>query len=221
MKITIIEDEKNLADKTAIKLRKNGFWVKVYYSVLGFKKDILFPSDLYIIDIKLKDGDGFELINFLRKVKRINSPIIITSWFWDDENIIYWLDLWADDYITKPFSPEELLARIRAIIRRNYKVEKSTILTHKNLSYDFSKKLLKINDDEIDLRSKELNLVELILLNKGRIVTKAEIINSVWWEKEPTKISDNNLNVTLANIRKKLWEDFNLKTQVNKGYLLE
>lgn len=221
MKITIVEDERILANKVKSILKNRGFWVNIYHDIKSFKENILYPSDLYLIDIKLPDWNGFELINYIRNIKKINSPIIITSWLWNDENIVYWLDLWADDYLQKPYSLEELLARIRSIIRRKYKIEDNYVINHKNISYDFSKKILKINWKEIELRSKELNLVELVLLNKWKFLSKTEIINSVWWEKDPLNITDNNINVTISNIRKKIWKDFNLKTKINKWYILE
>ncbi|MDD3646441.1 MAG: response regulator transcription factor [Candidatus Gracilibacteria bacterium] len=221
MKISIIEDEKILASKTEIKLKRNGFSVEVFNDIKSFKKNLVFQSDLYIIDISLPDGDGLELIQWLREEKNIDSPIIITSGYGDKERKVYGLNIGADDYLEKPYSPEELIARIRSAIRRGYKIKQSSKLYYKDVVLDLTKNKITKSGIEIELTSREMQFVEIMIYNAGKLITKAQIINSVWGEYDPSLVSDNNVNVTISRVRKKLGDDFKLKTYINKGYILE
>lgn len=221
MYITIIEDEKVLSNNISKKLLKNWFNTKIINSYNDFINQSSIESDLYVIDISLRDWNGFDIIKYLREDKDINSPIIITSWYTDAERKIYWLDLWADDYLAKPFTAEELIARIRALLRRSYKVSWNSKASYNGFIYDIKNKKIKKDWIEIDLTPAELKLAEFLLFNVWKLISKEQLINSVWWEYDLTKITDNNINVTVSKLRKKLWDDFKLKTLVNKGYILQ
>ncbi len=223
MNIAIIEDNIDMSELVSKKLNKYWYITKTYNS----KKDFLLDSnrifDLYIIDISLwtqKNNEWFSIINNLRE-QNINSPIIIISWYDNLEKKIYWLDIWADDYIVKPFSPKELLARIRTIIRRNTKCSNSSIIKYNNLEYSLTSKELKVNWEIFKLPKKELIMLELFLLNQNKLISKLKLINYVWWNIDSMLISDNNINVTLSNIRRKFWNNIKIKTMVNSGYVLE
>lgn len=221
MYITIIEDEKVLSNNISKKLLKNWFNTKIINSYNDFINQSSIESDLYVIDISLRDWNGFDIIKYLREDKDINSPIIITSWYTDAERKIYGLDLWADDYLAKPFTAEELIARIRALLRRSYKVSWNSKASYNGFIYDIKNKKIKKDWIEIDLTPAELKLAEFLLFNIWKLISKEQLINSVWWEYDLTKITDNNINVTVSKLRKKLWDDFKLKTLVNKGYILQ
>lgn len=222
MKISIIEDEKILASRTAIKLKRNWFSVEIFNSYNDFQKNYSYNADLYIIDISLWDWSWFDIIKWLRENKKSESPIIITSWYNDDEKKIYWLNIWADDYLAKPYSPDELLARIRALIRRSYKITNSSKnIIYKDINYDISRKELTKNWEIIYLTASELKLVELMILNIWKLVEKNKVISSVWWWYNPIDVSDNTINVTISRVRKKLWKEFKFKTLINKWYILE
>ncbi len=221
MHITIVEDEKILSKNISKKLNKNWFNTKIFNSYTEFINTDFINSDLYIIDIWLIDWSWFDIIDHLRNKKNIESPIIITSWYSDPDKKIYWLDLWADDYLCKPFSSEELIARIRALLRRSYKVKLSSNITYKNFTYDTSKKTITKDSITLNFSSLELKLIEYFLFNIWQLITKTELINSVWWEYDLLKVSDNTINVTLSKIRKKLWNEFILKTIINKWYILK
>ncbi|MDD2871094.1 MAG: response regulator transcription factor [Candidatus Gracilibacteria bacterium] len=221
MYITIIEDEKVLSNNISKKLLKNGFNTKIINSYNDFINQSSIESDLYVIDISLRDGNGFDIIKYLREDKDINSPIIITSGYTDAERKIYGLDLGADDYLAKPFTAEELIARIRALLRRSYKVSGNSKASYNGFIYDIKNKKIKKDGIEIDLTPAELKLAEFLLFNVGKLISKEQLINSVWGEYDLTKITDNNINVTVSKLRKKLGDDFKLKTLVNKGYILQ
>lgn len=222
MKITIIEDDIKLAEKIAKKLKRNNYIVAIYNSMEDFSKSFKDNSDLYIIDLNLwkSSDEWFEIIKWLRQDKRVKNPIIITSWYNETEKKIYWLDLWADDYLAKPFSSSELIARIRALLRRNSE-EKSSIIKYKNFEFDTtSKSLIKWLNNETFLTKKEIMLTELFILNKDKMISRNKLITSIWWDYDWTWVSDNTINVTFFNLRKKLWINFNIRTIVGEWYIL-
>lgn len=221
MLISIIEDENLLATNIAKKLEKNSHSVNIFNNISDFKnsKNIIF--DLYIIDISLPDWNWFNVIKWLRETKKITNPIIITSWYNDTDKKVYWLNIWADDYIAKPFSPEELIARINAVLRRTKKASVNTIIKHNDIKYDLKEKILTKGKNIIELNKKEIEILELFLENKWKLITKTKVINLIWWDYESRYVTDNTINVTISRLRKKLWTSFNLVTLVRKWYKLE
>jgi len=220
MHITIIEDEKILSKNISKKLIKNWFNTKIFNSYKDFINTDTFVADLYIIDLSLIDWSWFDIIKIIREDKQIDSPIIITSWYSDPEKKIYWLDLWADDYLSKPFSSEELLARIRALLRRSYKVSTNSDIKYKDLIYKVDNKSIIKNWENIVLTSHEIQFIEYMIYNIWKLVTKEEIMISVWWAYDPLDVTDNNINVLISKVRKKLWNSFDLKTIVGQWYIL-
>lgn len=221
MLIAILEDEQLLAKNIKKKLEKNGYLVNIFNDISSIKNNIDSKYDLYIVDISLPDWDWLEFIKYLREIKKINSPIIITSGYNDIDKKVYWLGLGADDYLSKPFSPEELLARINALIRRAYKTIDTSIIKYRNFTYNPRNKEMKKWSNIIDLNKKELEIIEIFLLNRWRLITKSKIIDSIWWDYDDLSVSDNTINVTISRIRKKLGDSFNLITIVRQWYKLE
>jgi len=221
MHITIIEDEKILSNNIAKKLNRNWYNTKVFNSYNEFINENNLDSDLYVIDISLTDWSWFDIIKHIRKNRENKTPIIITSWYWDIEKKIYWLDIWADDYLAKPYSIEELEARIRALLRRSYENINNSEITYNDLVLNLKEKLIRKNWEVIDLTSKEIQFVEYMMFNVWKIVKKIDLINSVWWKFDEIDVTDNTINVTISKIRKKLWESFKLKTMINRWYMLE
>lgn len=222
MLIAILEDEDLLAKNTAKKLAKYWYTVNVFNNISSIKtNNNLLKYDLYIVDITLPDWSWLDFIKYLRDTKKINSPIIITSAYNDIDKKVYWLSLWADDYLSKPFSPDELIARINALVRRAYRKPDAQIIKYKDFSYDTENKSLKKWNKEIELNKKELELVELLLNSKWNLITKNKITSSIRWDYESLLVSDNTINVTISRIRSKLWDSFKLKTLIGKWYKLE
>lgn len=223
MNISIIDDERILADKTSKKLQKHWYSVNVYHSCRDFFNAYFVESDLYIIDLGLWDGSGFDIIKWLRSEKESKAPIIITSAYADSEKKIYGLDIWADDYMTKPFFPDELLARVKAQLRRNSEqmTSKDENLTYENIVFETNSGIVKVSWKEVRLTKKETQLIHLFLSHAWKLIPKNKIIFSVWDSTDFTSVSDNTINVTVSKIRKKIGKKFKLKTRVNEGYILE
>lgn len=221
MLITIVDDEKVLSEKISKKLKLNWYSVNVYNSYNEFllQANSLEITDLFILDLSLWDWSWFDIIKHLRNTKNIKAPIIIISWYWDTQNIIFWLDLWADDYITKPILPDVLLARVRAILRRPTDIKEQWILIYKNLVLHLEKKELYYNKVLVDLKPKEFLIIEFLIKNKWKLIEKSQLISYVRWEKQD--VTDNTINVTMANVRKKFWDDFSFSTVKWFGYFLD
>lgn len=222
MKIIIIEDEKVLASKIAKKLKFLGFNVKIFNDIDSFMKSIDIQADLYIIDVLLSDWVWFSILDYIRKNKKYSNPVIMISWFESVENKIYSLNTWADDFIMKPFSPDELIARINAIMRRNSHINpQKEDINYKNIKYSYIEHKVLKDWVEINLWFKEKQIVEYFIKNKWKIITRNELIKDIWWEYDKNFVSDNNINVTLCKIRKKLWNEFQLETLHSEWYKLK
>lgn len=223
MKITIIEDDIDLADSIEKKLVRVGYNVSIFNSKSELLSNHKLESDVYIIDLNLwkSDTEWFEIINWLKKVKNINSPIIITSGYSETEKKIYWLDIWADDYLSKPYFLEELLARIRAVLRRDSD-NKSSIIKYKNIEFDLKAwNIISPEYKKIKFTNRELMLIEFFMLNKNKIIPRNDLTVSIWWSYDWIWVTDNTINVTFYNLRKKLWKEFNLTTLVWKWFILK
>jgi len=221
MIITIIEENRVLSNILHTNVIKNWYNTKIIGNCADFLNDIYINSDLFIIWSFDIENHGNEIIKYIRKNSFTNSPIIVIWCQNDSKKIVNILNIWADDYLNTPYCCNELLARIRALIRRSYKITYNSKLIYKNIIYYSTEKVLRKKWINIKLTSRELQLAEFILSNIWKLITKEQLINSVWWEYDLSNITDNNINVTISNLRKKLWENFKLKTLVNRWYILE
>ncbi len=178
-------------------------------------------SELYIIDISLGDGTGFDIIHWLRDTKRSGAPIIIASGYGDSEKIIYGLNIGADEFLIKPVIPEELIARVKAMLRRPANYIDSTIVKYNDMEFDLTTKEIRIGKQKIRLSKNESLLFEAFVVNQGKIVSREKILADVWGSHNFTDISDNTINVTLSNVRKKLGGRFKPRAIYNYGYQLD
>lgn len=221
MNISIIDDNRILASRIKKRLEKDLFSVKLFSWLQDFKINHKLQADLYLIDLWLWDWSWFDLIKYIREDKKSHIPIIIISSYNDEDKKIYWLNLWADDYLSKIFSTKELIARIRAVLRRKSKIENNNVLRYKNITFDLNIKSLMRWKQKVYLTTKENKLVYLFMSNIWNLILKADIIATVWWDYESIWITDNNINSTLSSLRKKMWKKFKLLTIINEWYMLE
>lgn len=210
MHICIIEDEEILNEKIVKKLENNWFLASGYTSYKQFLQYGDTLSDLYIIDISLWDGSGFDIIRYLRE-QWCSSPIIILSGYSDSEKIIYGLNIGADDYMTKPFIPEVLIARVQALLRRPKNIVETEVLEYKNIKLIPSSWLVELNNQPIHLSRKEFFILELLMKSPGEYIDREEFISKIWWSNKE-EITNNNINVTLLKLRRKLWENVHIET---------
>lgn len=205
-RILVIEDEVNILNILKTVLQAHDY--TVIKAENGMSAKMMFAShmpDLVILDLGLPDIDGEELIPFIREVSQV--PIIVLSARSDESDKVSALDLGANDYITKPFGTEELLARVRAVLRNSRssnQYEAKDKMRLQDLIVDFDKRLITFKGNEVKLTNTEYKIVELLVLNLGKVLTYNEIIRNIWGYNDEGSIK--KLQVNIANIRKKLNE---------------
>ncbi|HOJ85776.1 MAG: heavy metal response regulator transcription factor [Elusimicrobiales bacterium] len=221
MKILLIEDEKKISNFIKKGLEEENYLVDTAFNGKdGFEIAVSAPYDLIIMDLMLPYINGFDLCKKLRE-SGVNTPILMLTVRDSVEDKVKGLDSGADDYLTKPFAFEELLARIRALLRKRNIVEK-TILKIDDLEMDLISHKVKRGGKEIILTSKEYALLEYLLRNKGKIVTRTMIYQNVWDIGFDTET--NVIDVFVNYLRKKIDGNGSKKlihTIRGKGYMLQ
>ncbi len=222
-KILIVEDEEPLTIMLRYNLEKEGFAVKIFMDgsdVDSYVKDD--PPDLAVIDWMLPSVSGIELIRRLRarpETKRL--PIIMLTARGEEPERVRGLAAGADDYIVKPFSVPELLARIRALLRRMSPQRLLTILTIGDIQLDREKKRISRAGREISLGPTEFRLLEFLMENPGRVYSRAQLLNSVWGQE--IYIDERTVDVHIGRLRKALnrrTESDPIRTVRGSGYAL-
>lgn len=179
-KILIVEDEKQMADFINLELKHEGYDVDICYDgEQGYEKALKTDYDIILLDVMIPKINGMEVLRRLRTKK--DTPIIMLTAKGDITDKVNGLDTGADDYLTKPFEIEELLARIRVIFRRrDKKVDKEKIIQVADLKLDLEKKQLSRSDKKIELTKKEYELLEYLMKNNGIVISREKIIEEVW-----------------------------------------
>ena len=222
MRILVVEDDKKIASFISKGLREAGFAVDVAHDgVDGLHLGLSEPYDAAVMDIMLPGLDGLSLIERLR-VKRITTPVIILSAKRSVDDRVKGLQSGGDDYLTKPFSFSELLARIQALIRRSTRTSEPSTLTAGGLRLDLLTRQAQRDNQDISLPSREFALLEYLVRNKGRIVSKTSILEHVYdYSFDP---QTNVVDVLVCRLRNKIDRDFEQKmihTVRGMGYVLK
>lgn len=219
-RILLIDDDQGLIVVTKEMLVDGGYRV----ATAGTAEEALRaiqtnPPDLIISDINLPGLSGLKLCEILKGDSRTDTlPLILLTQLGGENDKVRGLKTGADDYLTKPFSHKELLARVEALIRRTrYAGVVARRLEHKNLLVDLDARVITLNGKSLDLRRKEYELLVLLLQNKGRLVTKEFITEALW--KGESIVTSNTLSVHLKNLREQLgpYRDC-IETLVGEGY---
>ncbi len=201
LNILVIEDETRLADALGHILEGAGYIVDVVYDgedAFSYGMNSLY--DAILLDVMLPKRNGFDVAKDLRR-NGINTPIIMLTARSTKEDIIQGLDNGADDYITKPFEPEELLARVRAVTRRQGEVVLNE-LSFGDIELDLSSRELSCGTKSVNLSQKEFDVLSLLMTNSGQTVTKDMLIAKIWGVESDAV--DNNVEAYISFLRKKL-----------------
>ena len=215
--ILIVEDEKEIREGVSEYLAEVGY--SVISAEDGMQAIELFKNnkiDLVILDIMLPKANGFVVLNKIRQES--NVPVIMLTAMSDDYTQIMSFDEKADDYITKPFSIIVLHKRIEALLRRGVKVSENKKWFYGDIEIDFEGYSARKNGENIDLKPKEIKLIELLLKYEGKVLTRAQILDNLWRIEEAP--NDRVIDVYIKNIRKKLLLDC-IVTVKGIGYKFE
>ena len=218
MKIFIIEDEPAIREELEQLLGKYGYDCVSSDDFQNIGETALdAQADLILLDINLPYQDGSQVCRSIRQ--KSNVPIIILTSRNTDFDELMGLNIGADDFVSKPYNGQVLLARIQKILARTYEVQSNTLLTHKGLTLNLLRATISHNGNEKELTKNELGILRLLMLNKGNIIPRDAIIDELWQSEE--FIDENTLNVNVVRLRKKLAEiglpDY-LETKRGMGY---
>lgn len=226
MNILVLDDEKEIADLVEVYLKNENYNVyKFYNSNEAIKCIENVKLDLAILDVMIAEVDGFELCKLIRD-RNLNFPIIMLTAKIDDRDKITGLTLGADDYMTKPFNPLELVARVKSALRRytryNEKKDEDSICIN-GLEIQKEKHKCLLYEKEIDLTPLEFDILLYLASNKGNVVSSEELFEKVW--KEKYLDNNNTVMVHIRRIREKLNDDTKnpkyIKTVWGVGYKVE
>lgn len=222
MKILIIEDEYSLADAIAETLKKENFTVNIVTNGIDGEDEALTNLyDLILLDVMLPNKDGFEILKNLRNEK-IETPIIMLTAKSEISDKLKGLENGGDDYITKPFHMRELVARVKVILKRKTNVKDTNILECGDLKLDLRTGNMKSHENEIPINGKELELLEILLINKNQIVSRETLANKIWGINSEAEY--NNVEVYISFLRKKLRllkSNIKIKAVRGIGYKME
>jgi len=220
MKILIIEDDQTLAKNLKQVLIKDGFAVDTSNTREdGLAQTEINEYDCVVLDINLPDGSGFDLLHDLRKAEN-KTPVIIVTARGQVEDRIKGLNLGADDYVPKPVDSNELIARIRAVIRRNSQ-SALPVLTIGDLVVKPAEQSASVDGNTLDLTAKEFSVLEYLAQHNGQIITRTMLMEHIWGSDFET--FSNVIDVYIRNLRRKLEKHSKvglIKTIRGKGYIL-
>jgi DNA-binding response OmpR family regulator len=215
MHILVIEDQQKLASNIKALLELEHYSVSVSHDGKdGFEKAMTQEIDLILLDLNLPSMDGYTICAMLRQHKK-NMPILMLTARTTQPEVVHGLNIGADDYLTKPFDSDELLARVRSLLRRTA-TEKDPVMTTGNISVDTNAKEVFLHKKKIRLSPKEYGLFEYLLRNKGVAVDRPTIIQHVWGGRDELMFSQT-VDVHIAYLRRKLGKNV-IETVLGTGY---
>lgn len=211
MKILLVEDNKSIIKGLEYAFAQNGYSCEYCLSLDEAVRKAPFNYDAAVLDIMLPDGNGFDLFKKIRRYSDL--PVIFLTAVDDEDSVVNGLELGADDYITKPFSTRELIARIKRVTNKN---SKKNIITVSGVTLDLDKSAVFENGKQLELTALEYKLLSLLMQNAGKVVTRELIFEKIW-DVSGNFVNDNTLTVYIKRIRKKLDADI-IKTVKGMGY---
>ena len=219
--ILVIEDEKNILELVKYNLEEAGYRVTIANrGDSGLELARKEKPSLIILDLMLPGIDGIEVCKILKQnYKTTPIPIIMLTAKGQEADKIVGLELGADDYMTKPFSPRELIARVKAVLRRTHEKPKEELLKIGALELDQAKHLATIKGKPIELTSKEYDLLKALLEARGRVLSRELLLDQVWGYDESLNIETRTVDMHVGQLRKKLkTEAHRIVTVKNVGY---
>lgn len=203
--IAVIDDEPDILELVSLHLKGSGFKVKEFLNAEGFFKFLSSKiPDLVILDLMLPDSDGIEICKYLKSNEAYKSiPIIMLTAKASETDKVLGLELGADDYVTKPFSPRELVARVKAVLRRKTEGQiSSQVKVGDILLIDLNKYEVFVENNKIDLTPTEFRILEILTQRKGWVFTRDQILNHLWGDEKA--VLDRTIDVHIKNLREKL-----------------
>ena len=223
-RILVVDDEEDLCEILQFNLENEGYEVDTANSAEEALKKDLSQYKLILLDVMMGEISGFKMASMLKKEKKTAQVPIIFITAKDTENdTVTGLTLGADDYISKPFSLREVIARVKAVLRRTATREteqRQERLVYQSLVIDITKKKVSIDDKEVSLTKKEFEILLLLVQNKGRVFSREDILARIW--SDEVYVLDRTIDVNITRLRKKIGVyGKNIVTRLGYGYCFE
>jgi len=222
--IAIVDDEPDIVELIALHLKKNRFRVREFLDAESFYRAIRSETpDLIVLDLMLPDADGFEICKYVRKQTNLSSiPIIMLTARSEEADKVLGLELGADDYVTKPFSPGELVARVKAVLRRREPPREAVerIEIEGVLSLDLQRHEVSVRGEKVELTSTEFRILQLLASKEGWVFSREKILDYLWGNEKT--VIDRTVDVHIKHLREKLGAAAKLLKNIRGvGYKLE
>ncbi len=219
-KILVVDDEPDLREILQCNLESAGYEVDTAESAEEALHILSPEHNLILLDVMLGGMSGYRMANKLRNELKLKTPIIFLTAKDTENDLLTGFSAGADDYISKPFSLHEVLARIKAVLRRTKEENKCSELKVGELTIDFAKKLVLCHDNDVKLSPKEFGIFSMLAKEPGRVFSRAEILAVVWHGE--TYVLDRTVDVHIARIRRKLGdESIHINNRQGYGYSFE
>ena len=223
-RILVVDDEEDLCEILKFNLENEGYEVDTAHSAEEALTLDISSYNLLLLDVMMGEISGFRMANMLKKDKKTaHIPIIFITAKDTENDTVTGFNLGADDYISKPFSLREVIARVKAVIRRTKKPETEKVIeqiTYQTLTLDIIKKKVSIDNIEVTLTKKEFEILLLLLQNKGRVFSREDILTRIW--SDEVYVLDRTIDVNITRLRKKIGNyGKRIVTRLGYGYCFE
>ncbi len=215
-KILIVDDEKDLCEILQFNLESEGFAIDVTHSGEDALKKPLEKYDLILLDVMMGGMSGFKTANIIRKERNLAVPVIFLTAKGEENDVLTGFNVGGDDYIAKPFSIKEVIARIKAILKRGAKPEDdSNQITYQELKVNPKRKETSVAGQSVNLTRKEFEILLLLMKNMGQYISRDDILNRIW--QDDVIVTERNVDVNIARLRKKIG-DYGANVKGKSGY---
>ncbi|MCW3805708.1 response regulator transcription factor [Plebeiibacterium marinum] len=222
-RILIVDDEEDLCEILQFNLESEGYETDIAYSAEEAMEKDPGSFDLLLLDVMMGKMSGFKMIDTLRKNLKIDVPVIFLTAKSAENDLLTGFNLGADDYISKPYSLKELIARVKVVLRRNKVVRDeidTKVIQVENMVLDLEKKDLTIINDRVELTKKEFEILKLFFQNQTKVFSREEILRKIWGD--DVVVTDRTVDVNITRLRKKIkqYGEY-LKNRPGLGYYFE
>jgi len=221
-RILIVDDEEDLCEILQYNLSNEGYLTETAHSAEEALKKPLGNIDLILLDVMMGAMSGFKFADKLRKELNLDIPVIFLTAKDTENDILTGFSLGADDYISKPFSVNELIARVKAVLKRSYadKISNRSILQFNGIDLDTVRKRLIINDERVELTKKEYEILRVLLENQGKVFSREDLLMRIWGQ--DVIVTERTVDVNITRLRTKLGKFGScLRNKTGYGYFFE
>ena len=221
-RILIVDDEEDLCEILQYNLGNAGYQTEVALSAEEAMKRQLNNFDLILLDVMMGPMSGFKMADKLRNEMNINVPIVFLTAKDTENDILTGFSLGADDYIPKPFSINELMARVKAVLKRSHseRFKIQPVLKFGDIQLDTARKRFIVNDEKVELTKKEYEILKLLLENQGKVFSRTDLLSTIWGD--DVIVSERTVDVNITRLRNKLGVYSQcLKNKTGYGYFFE